>query len=47
MITSAARRFFKLGGLAGRVGASVVGHQALDLVRSGPTKKIRQTENLV
>ena len=47
MITSAARRFFKLGGLAGRVGASVVGNQALDLVRSGPTKKIRQTENLV
>jgi predicted unusual protein kinase regulating ubiquinone biosynthesis (AarF/ABC1/UbiB family) len=47
MITSAARRFLKLGGLAGRVGASVVGHQAIDLVRSGPTKKIRQTENLV
>ena len=47
MITSAARRFLKLGGLAGRVGASVVSQQALDLVRSGPTKKIRQTENLV
>ncbi len=47
MITSAARRFFKLGGLAGRVGASVVTSQALDLVRSGPSKKIRQTENLV
>jgi len=47
MITSAVRRFLKLGGLAGRVGASVVTNQALDLVRSGPTKKARQTENLV
>lgn len=47
LITSAARRFFKLGGLAGRVGASVVTNQTLDLVRSGPTRKIRQTENLV
>jgi len=47
MITSAARRFLKLGGLAGRVGASVVTSQALDVVRSGPNKKTRQTENLV
>ncbi len=47
MVTSAARRFLKLGGLAGRVGASVVTSQALDVVRSGPNKKIRQTENLV
>ena len=47
MITSAARRFLKLGGLAGRVGASVVTSQALDVVRSGPNRKIRQTENLV
>jgi len=47
MITSAARRFLKLGGLAGRVGASVVTSQALDVVRSGPNRKTRQTENLV
>jgi len=47
MITSAVRRFLKLGGLAGRVGASVATNQALDLVRSGPTKKVRQTENLL
>jgi predicted unusual protein kinase regulating ubiquinone biosynthesis (AarF/ABC1/UbiB family) len=47
MITSAARRFLKLGGLAGRVGLSVVSSQAIDVVRSGPDKKIRQTENLV
>ncbi len=47
MITSATRRFLKLGGLAGRVGASVVTSQALELVRSGPEKNIRRTENLV
>jgi predicted unusual protein kinase regulating ubiquinone biosynthesis (AarF/ABC1/UbiB family) len=45
--TSAARRFLKLGSLAGRVGASVATSQALDLVRSGPSKKLHQTENLV
>ena len=47
MITSAVRRFLKLGGLAGRVGASMATNQALDLVRSGPAQKARQTENLV
>jgi len=47
MITSAVRRFLKLGGLAGRVGVSMATNQALDLVRSGPAQKARQTENLV
>ena len=47
MITSAVRRFLKLGGLAGRVGASVVTNQAIDLVRSGPSRQVHQTENLV
>jgi len=47
MVSSAARRFLKLGGLAGRVGASVAASYALDLVSTGPSKKIRQTENLV
>jgi predicted unusual protein kinase regulating ubiquinone biosynthesis (AarF/ABC1/UbiB family) len=47
MITSAARRFIKLGGLAGRVGASVIGGQVLDVARLGPAKQIRRTENLV
>jgi predicted unusual protein kinase regulating ubiquinone biosynthesis (AarF/ABC1/UbiB family) len=47
MITSAVRRFVKLGGLAGRVGASVVGNQVLDAARSGPSKQIKKTENLV
>ncbi len=45
--SSALGRFVKLGGLAGRVGASVLGNQVLDLARSGPTKQIRKTENLV
>jgi len=40
-------RFVTLGGLAGRVGASVVGNQVLDLVRSGPARQLRRTENLV
>jgi len=47
MITSAVRRFVKLGGLAGRVGASVVGNQVLDVARSGPAKQVKKTENLV
>ncbi|MCJ7756294.1 MAG: AarF/UbiB family protein, partial [Thermoanaerobaculales bacterium] len=47
MITSAVRRFVKLGGLAGRVGASVIGSQILDVARSGPSKQIKKTENLV
>jgi len=47
MITSAVRRFLKLGGLAGRVGASVVTHQAVELIRSDPEKAARRTENLV
>jgi predicted unusual protein kinase regulating ubiquinone biosynthesis (AarF/ABC1/UbiB family) len=47
MITSAVRRIVKLGGLAGRVGASVVGNQVLDVARSGPAKQIKKTENLV
>jgi len=37
----------KLGGLAGRVGASVLGGRASELVRSGPQKEIKRAENLV
>jgi len=47
LITSAARRFLKLGGLAGRVGASVVTNQAIGLMRSEPEQVARRTENLV
>jgi predicted unusual protein kinase regulating ubiquinone biosynthesis (AarF/ABC1/UbiB family) len=47
LVTSAVRRFLKLGGLAGRVGASVLTHQALEAVRSDPEKVARRTENLV
>jgi predicted unusual protein kinase regulating ubiquinone biosynthesis (AarF/ABC1/UbiB family) len=46
-ITSPLRRFVKLGGLAGRVGASVATSRVLDFVRSDATKQIRSTENLV
>ncbi len=45
--SSALGRFVRLGGLAGRVGASMVGNQILDVARSGPTRQIRKTENLV
>jgi len=45
--SSAVGRFVRLGGLAGRVGASVVGNQILDVARSGPTRQIRKNENLV
>ncbi len=47
MITSKLHRFVKLGGLAGKVGASVVGNQVMGVARSGPAKQIKQTENLV
>jgi predicted unusual protein kinase regulating ubiquinone biosynthesis (AarF/ABC1/UbiB family) len=47
LMTSAVRRFVKIGGLAGRVGVSVVGNQVLDVARSGPAKQIKRTENLV
>jgi len=47
LITSALGRFLKLGGLAGRVGASVVGSQALELMRSGPARRLQRTDNLV
>ncbi len=47
LTTSALGRFVKLGGLMGRVGASVAGERALDFARSGPVKQARRTENLV
>ena len=47
LITSALRRFVKLGGLAGRVGVSVLGDQALNLARSGADREDRQRENLL
>jgi predicted unusual protein kinase regulating ubiquinone biosynthesis (AarF/ABC1/UbiB family) len=46
-ITSAFRRFVKLGGLMGRVGASMLGNQALDLVRSDLSKEAHNTDNLI
>jgi len=47
LITSSFRRFIKLGGLVGRVGASVAGGQVAGLMRSGESKEAHQTENLV
>ena len=40
-------RLAKLGGLAGRVGASVLSERAVEIVRSGPSREIKRTENLV
>jgi len=47
LITSSFRRFLKLGGLMGRVGASVAGEQVAGLVRSAESKEAHKTENLV
>jgi len=47
LLTSPSRRLLKLGGLVGKVGASVVGERAAELVRSGPGKEIKRAENLV
>jgi predicted unusual protein kinase regulating ubiquinone biosynthesis (AarF/ABC1/UbiB family) len=45
--TSSVGRFVKLGGLMGRVGASVLTERAVDFAMAGPTKQMRRTENLV
>ncbi len=42
LITSAFRRFVKLGGLAGRVGASVLGEQIRELARSDASGEDRE-----
>ena len=47
LVTSAFRRFIKLGGLAGRVGASVVGEQIRELARSGDADEEQRLEHLV
>jgi predicted unusual protein kinase regulating ubiquinone biosynthesis (AarF/ABC1/UbiB family) len=47
LTTSSVGRFLKLGGLAGRVGMSMVGSKVADMVRSGPTRELRSAENLV
>ena len=45
--TSPLRRFLKLGGLVGRVGASVASSRALDLTVREASRQARRTENLV
>jgi len=47
LITSSFRRFVRLGGLMGRVGASVAGEQIAGLVRSVESKEAHRTENLL
>ncbi len=47
MITSPVGRLARLGGLVGRVGASVLAERLVELVVSGPAKQVRRTENLV
>jgi predicted unusual protein kinase regulating ubiquinone biosynthesis (AarF/ABC1/UbiB family) len=46
-ITSAVHRFIKLGGLMGRVSASVAGSRLLELTRTDASKQLHRTENLV
>ncbi|MDH3482106.1 MAG: AarF/ABC1/UbiB kinase family protein [Gammaproteobacteria bacterium] len=46
-ITSAFGRFVKLGGLVGRVGVSVLGEQAVGLLRDSPTQQLKKAENMV
>ena len=47
MITSPVGRLARLGGLVGRVGASVLSERLLELALSGPAAQVRRTENLV
>ncbi len=47
LITSAFGRFVKVGGLVGRVGASVLAEQAVGLLRDGPTKNLKKAENMI
>ncbi|MGB5332663.1 MAG: AarF/ABC1/UbiB kinase family protein [Woeseiaceae bacterium] len=47
LITSAFGRFVKVGGLVGRVGVSVLGDQAVGLLRDGPTKQLKKAENMI
>ncbi|MCP5093486.1 MAG: AarF/ABC1/UbiB kinase family protein [Gammaproteobacteria bacterium] len=46
-ITSAFGRFVKVGGLVGRVGVSMLGEQAVGLLRDGPTQQLKKAENMV
>ena len=45
--TSAFGRFVRVGGLVGRVGASVLSEQAIGLLRDGPAKRLKKAENMV
>jgi predicted unusual protein kinase regulating ubiquinone biosynthesis (AarF/ABC1/UbiB family) len=47
LVTSAFGLFVKVGGLVGRVGVSMVGEQAVGLLRDGPTARLKKAENAV
>ena len=47
LITSAFGRFVKVGGLVGRVGISVIGEQAVGLLRDGPAQQLKKAENTI
>ena len=47
LITSAFGRFLRVGGLVGRVGVSMLGEQALGLLRDGPAQQLKKAENMV
>ena len=47
LVTSAFGRFVRVGGLVGRVGVSVLGEQALGLLREGPAKRLKKADNMV
>ncbi|MDX1501894.1 MAG: AarF/ABC1/UbiB kinase family protein [Thermoanaerobaculia bacterium] len=47
LVTSPTRRLLRLGGLVGRVGASVAGERTLELLRSGPGREAQRLDNLV
>ena len=47
LISSAFGRFVKVGGLVGRVGASMLGGQAAGLLRDGPTRQLKKAESMV
>jgi predicted unusual protein kinase regulating ubiquinone biosynthesis (AarF/ABC1/UbiB family) len=47
LVSSPIGRFLKLGGLAGRVGVSVLGNRLADLARPAPSRQLRSAETLV
>ena len=47
LVTSAFGRFVKVGGLVGRVGVSMLGEQAVGLLREGPARRLKKADAMV